>query len=100
MGFLICEKCGGYYELAPGETPKQFTACECGGKLKYTKTLQPNESLGSRIETKIQKLHKTTVVILYIALILFTFIFLIVATKLAIVTVLLLIVLFMPRRKK
>ncbi|MGB9937410.1 MAG: zinc-ribbon domain-containing protein [Methanobacterium sp.] len=32
---LICNKCGGYYELQEGESPKDFDLCECGGKLKY-----------------------------------------------------------------
>lgn len=35
MGYLICEDCGGYYELQNGESPKDFDACHCGGKLKY-----------------------------------------------------------------
>ncbi|BDZ70373.1 protease htpX [Methanobacterium petrolearium] len=40
-GYLICEKCGGYYELQPGESPDDFTdECECGGKLEYVKTLK------------------------------------------------------------
>ena len=34
MGYLICDKCGGYYELQPGEKPEDFSnECECGGKL-------------------------------------------------------------------
>lgn len=35
MGYIICEKCGGYYELQPGEHPDDFDRCDCGGKLKY-----------------------------------------------------------------
>ena len=36
MGYLVCEKCGGYYKLQPGESPEDFdNECECGGKLKY-----------------------------------------------------------------
>lgn len=36
MGYVICEKCGGYYELQPGEHPEDFSdTCECGGKLRY-----------------------------------------------------------------
>ncbi|BDZ71476.1 hypothetical protein [Methanobacterium petrolearium] len=43
-GFLVCEKCGGYYELQPGESPEDFAACECGGDLNYTKTFNiPNQ---------------------------------------------------------
>ena len=33
---LICQNCGGYYELEKGESPNDFSdECECGGKLKY-----------------------------------------------------------------
>ena len=35
LGYLECENCGGYYELQPGESPKDFEKCKCGGKLKY-----------------------------------------------------------------
>jgi hypothetical protein len=38
MGFLICDKCKGYYELQPGESLEDFSdQCECGGTLKYTR---------------------------------------------------------------
>lgn len=40
MGFLICDKCEGYYELSPGESPEDFSdRCECGGHLKYVEKL-------------------------------------------------------------
>jgi hypothetical protein len=36
MPYLICDKCGSYYKLQPGESPEDFTdECECGGKLFY-----------------------------------------------------------------
>jgi len=35
MPYLICEKCGGYYELGDGESFKNFDTCQCGGKLSY-----------------------------------------------------------------
>lgn len=36
MGYLVCDKCGGYYKLQPGESPENFgDQCECGGKLNY-----------------------------------------------------------------
>ncbi len=39
-GYLVCDTCGGYYELQPGEFPDDFTdVCECGGNLEHTKTL-------------------------------------------------------------
>jgi hypothetical protein len=34
-GYLICNKCGGYYELQEGESLEDYEECECGGKLKY-----------------------------------------------------------------
>jgi len=40
MGYLICNKCGGYYELQPGEKPEDFSnECECGGELIYSDNL-------------------------------------------------------------
>jgi hypothetical protein len=41
LSYLICERCGGYYELNEGESPDDFDRCQCGGKLRYSKTL-PN----------------------------------------------------------
>lgn len=35
MGYLICEKCGGRYELMEGESIDNFETCQCGGTLKY-----------------------------------------------------------------
>lgn len=34
-GYLVCNKCNGYYKLQPGESPDDFEECQCGGKLKY-----------------------------------------------------------------
>ncbi|WP_414469143.1 hypothetical protein [Methanobacterium sp. ACI-7] len=40
-GYLICNKCGGYYELKEGELPEDYDLnCECGGKIEYKKSLQ------------------------------------------------------------
>jgi RNA polymerase subunit RPABC4/transcription elongation factor Spt4 len=40
MSYLVCDQCGGYYELQPGEYPRDFKhTCECGGNLKYTRKL-------------------------------------------------------------
>jgi hypothetical protein len=34
LNYLVCNTCDGYYELQPGESPKDFdTECECGGHL-------------------------------------------------------------------
>jgi hypothetical protein len=38
-GYLIYEKCNGYYELQEGESPEDFESCECGGNLKFTQEL-------------------------------------------------------------
>lgn len=43
MDYLVCDDCGGYYELKPGESPEDFDRCECGGKLKHTQILTPNK---------------------------------------------------------
>lgn len=34
-GFLVCDKCEGYYELQPWESPDDFDKCQCGGNLEY-----------------------------------------------------------------
>ena len=39
-GYLICEECSGYYKLEKGESLEDFESCECGGKLKFKKTLK------------------------------------------------------------
>lgn len=39
-GFLVCDACGGYYELQPNESPDDFSdECECGGKLEHLSKL-------------------------------------------------------------
>jgi hypothetical protein len=35
QGFLLCDSCGGFYELQEGESPGDFETCQCGGNLKY-----------------------------------------------------------------
>jgi len=43
MTYLICERCGGYYQLKEGEKVEDFSdECECGGKLFYTESLPEN----------------------------------------------------------
>lgn len=39
MGYLICEKCKGYYELQQGESPEDFDRCQCGGDLDYVEDI-------------------------------------------------------------
>jgi hypothetical protein len=45
MGYLICDKCRGYYELQKGESAEDFDKCQCGGKLRYVNNLDeyPND---------------------------------------------------------
>lgn len=33
MGYLVCDSCGGYYELQQGESEDDFDKCQCGGQL-------------------------------------------------------------------
>jgi hypothetical protein len=37
LGYLECDNCKGYYELQNGESPEDFSECECGGKLVYNR---------------------------------------------------------------
>ena len=38
-GYLVCDKCGGFYQLKHGESENDFSdSCECGGKLEYKET--------------------------------------------------------------
>lgn len=39
QGYLICDTCGGYYELQHDESPDDFDGCGCGGKLNFSRTL-------------------------------------------------------------
>jgi len=34
-GYLVCERCHGYYKLDPWESPEDFSSCRCQGKLNY-----------------------------------------------------------------
>ena len=44
MSYLVCEKCGKYYELHEGKESFYFDKCECGGRLHYTESLNGNTS--------------------------------------------------------
>lgn len=39
-GYLICEKCDGYYKLQDNESPDDFESCQCGGKLIHKSNYQ------------------------------------------------------------
>jgi len=41
MPYLVCMKCGGYYQLQEGESPDDFSdKCQCGGDLRYIESLE------------------------------------------------------------
>ncbi len=52
MGYLVCEKCGGQYELAENEVPDDFSdKCECGGKLTYIdRSNKPKTALNPQVD--------------------------------------------------
>lgn len=58
MAYLICEECGGYYELEDGESPEDLDHCECGGKLRYVKSIY-GTSKGSNEKL----INKTTIIL-------------------------------------
>jgi hypothetical protein len=39
MPYLICQECGGYYQLDEDESPEDHKRCSCGGKLVYSEYL-------------------------------------------------------------
>lgn len=39
MGYLICQKCGGYYKLEESESKDDFVSCECYGSLTYVDSI-------------------------------------------------------------
>lgn len=39
MPYLICESCGGYYELGEDESPEDFDNCQCGGNLRLVTSI-------------------------------------------------------------
>lgn len=69
-GYLVCNKCGGYYELQPGESWRNFdTECGCGGQLVQS----AGDSLIPYIseEEYERKMYSTEILIAYIMIILF-----------------------------
>ena len=43
MPYLICESCGGYYELMEEESPEDFDNCQCGGDLRLVDSINETE---------------------------------------------------------
>jgi len=52
MGYLVCEKCEGYYELQENESPQDFSSCECGGNLKFVENLSEYYHIPEKPATK------------------------------------------------
>lgn len=53
MSYLVCDKCGGYYELQPEESPDQFDICQCGGQLRYVHNFNPKGDAKSNTSSNI-----------------------------------------------
>ena len=54
MGYLVCDKCGGYYELQKGESSDTFDEnCKCGGKLGYVDNLDEEIEVSNTKESDI-----------------------------------------------
>jgi hypothetical protein len=45
---IICESCGGTYELEEGESLENFENCRCGGRLKYAESSSKPKPEASR----------------------------------------------------
>ena len=48
MSYLVCDECGKYYELKEGKDSFSYEKCSCGGKLRYTDTLN---GINNRVTT-------------------------------------------------
>ncbi len=61
-GYLVCDKCGGYYKLQSGESQEDFEKCQCGGKLNYFEHVDETkiENIDQKLtyDEEIQKLNK------------------------------------------
>jgi hypothetical protein len=68
-GKLVCNKCGGYYKLEPGEFPDDFDKCQCGGKLKY----YPLSEQHSKVPSKPNSLTNTIILLIPIITLLILF---------------------------
>ena len=72
-GYLVCNSCGGYYELQPGESWTDFdTQCECGGQLVHSAINSLVSSDSSLAEEEFEhKRYQLEILIAYIAFFLF-----------------------------
>lgn len=49
MSYLVCEECGKYYELKEGKDSFSYEKCSCGGKLRYTDTLNGIDTMDATL---------------------------------------------------
>ena len=73
-GYLVCNKCGGYYELQPGESWKDFDLeCGCGGQLvqSATDSLFPSRVYCMPEDEYERQMYNTEILIAYIAFFIF-----------------------------
>lgn len=72
-GYLVCNKCGGYYELQPGESWKEFdTECECGGQLVQSAADSlPPSGEEYLLDDEYEEKYNTFIAVAYVLLVLF-----------------------------
>jgi len=69
FGYLICDKCGNYYELREGESPDDYDkACDCGGNLIYIHNMEQPDSERVFNSRKFEIKEKLDIIILLIIL--------------------------------
>ncbi len=69
-GYMLCQECGGYYKLQPGELPEDFDVCQCGGELEYHPSSKPQiqSPKSNLLWDKIDSLIPTvTLIIIFVA---------------------------------
>ena len=45
MSYMICKKCHRHYPLDEGKSSFNYEKCECGGKLRYSSSLEENPNI-------------------------------------------------------
>lgn len=68
MPYLICERCGGYYQLEEDESPEDFDRCQCGGQLIYTEHIEDKpQSRGQNRGKKVYVLVSFFIILVVVA---------------------------------
>ena len=57
MKYIICDECGGFYELEKGESLEDFESCLCGGSLSYAEQTPRGMKKTTK---KVQKTYQTS----------------------------------------